>query len=405
MKIILAHNFYQQAGGEDTVFAQEVELLRNAGHDVVTYTRSNKEIEHYGIVDKALLAPRTIWSTRSQSEFGAVLDRECPDVVHFHNTFMQMSPSVYAACKDRNIPVVQTLHNFRLCCPQGSFFRDGAPCEDCTTKGLWTGIRHKCYRGSRLGTATVTAMIAVHRAAGTWRNMVDCYISLSNFARERIVASSRIPVHKVYVKPNFVAPDPGVRTRSADYALSVGRLGAEKGTSTLLSAWKALAGAMPLRIIGDGPRRAQMEARCANEDIRNVSMLGHVSRAEVIQQLRSARFLVFTSECYENFPMSIVEAFACGVPVIASNIGSTAEIVRNEVTGLTFKPGDPDDLARCVRWALAHPDTVDDMGRRARVEFERKYTAARNYEMLMGIYAKAMKAKPLTEPVAVPEVA
>ena len=405
MKIIVAHNFYQQMGGEDTVFAQEVELLRNAGHDVVTYTRSNKEIEHYGFVDKALLAPRTVWSPRSQSAFGTMLDHERPDLVHFHNTFMVMSPSVYAACKDRDIPVVQTLHNFRLCCPGGAFFRDGAPCEDCSTKGLSSSIEHKCYRNSRLGTATVAAMIATHRAIGTWRNLVDCYIALTNFAKEKVVPSSGIPAHKIYVKPNFVAPDPGLRTQAADYALSIGRLVVEKGTNTLLSAWKNLDGLLPLRIIGDGPQWAIMHARCTNENIRNVTMSGQAPRVDVLEQLRSARFLLFTSECYENFPMAIVEAFACGVPIIASNIGSTAEIVQNAVTGLTFTPGDPHDLARCVRWALKHPEKMEEFGRRARLEFEQKYSAAKNYEMLMSIYARAMRAEHVPEPIAIPEVA
>jgi len=404
MNILVAHNFYQQAGGEDTVFAQEVELLRHAGHDVVTYTRSNKEIEQYGIIDKALLVPRTIWSPRTQSEFGLVLDRERPDLVHFHNTFMVMSPSVYAACKDRDIPVVQTLHNFRLSCPGGAFFRDGAPCEDCATKGLWSSVKHKCYRNSRLGTTTVAAMLAVNRATGTWRNLVDCYIALTDFAKQGVI-SSGIPPDKIYIKPNFVSPDPGMRAQVGDYALTASRLVVEKGTNTLLAAWKLLEGTLPIRILGDGPQRKNMQARCENEGIRNVSLLGQTSRAEVVEQLRSARLAIFPSECYENFPMAIVEAFACGVPVIASNIGSTAEIVRNEITGLTFKPGDPDDLARCVRWALAHPERMEEIGRRARSEFEQKYTAARNYEMLMSIYAKAMKTALVPAPIAIPEVA
>lgn len=404
MKIVVAHNFYQQSGGEDTVFAQEVDLLRDAGHDVVTYTRSNKEIEQYGILDKALLVPRTIWSTRTQSAFGELLDRERPDLVHFHNTFMMMSPSVYAACKDRNIPVVQTLHNFRLTCPGGAFFRDGAPCEDCATKGLWNGIRHKCYRNSRMATTTVTAMIAINRATGTWRNLVDCYIALTMFAKDRM-ASSGIPSDKIHIKPNFVSPDPGPRTRAADYALHFGRLVVEKGSNTLLSAWKVLDGSIPLRVIGDGPQRKNMEARCISEGIRNVSMLGHLPRTEVMAHVRGAHFIVIPSECYENFPMTIAEAFACGVPVIASNIGSTAEIVHNEITGLTFKPGDAGDLARCVRWAIDHPEEMDAMGRRARAEFEQKYSAATNYEILMSIYAKAMKAERVAEPIPIPEVA
>src|SRR3954454_21947434 len=161
-------------------------MLRQAGHEVSTYTRSNDEIKEYGLAEKALLFLRTGWSSASQSDFGAALDRERPDLVHFHNTFMVMSPSVYAACKDRGIPVVQTLHNFRLCCPGGAFFRDGAPCEDCTTKSVWNSVAHQCYRDSRAATTAVAAMLSVNRMLGTWANLVDCYIALSEFARSRM---------------------------------------------------------------------------------------------------------------------------------------------------------------------------------------------------------------------------
>ncbi len=402
MKILLAHNFYQQPGGEDTVFHQEVNMLRAAGHDVVAYTRTNKEIEQFGWVDKAMLFPRTIWSLRSQSEFGELLDRERPSLVHFHNTFMLLSPAVYAACKDRRVPVVQTLHNYRLCCPGGAFFRNGSPCEDCTTKGLLRGVRNKCYRNSHLATATVASMIAVNRAAGTWRNLVDCYIALTNFARDKM-AGSGIPAHKIHVKPNFVSPDPGGRASSGDYALFVGRLVVEKGVSTLLSAWHTLGARIPLRIIGDGPQHTNLRRFQQVLNVPRLEMLGQLPRKEVLEQIRSARFLIFPSECYENFPMTIVEAFACGVPVIAASIGAAAEIVHNGETGLTFQPGNPDDLARCVNWAVDHPRELEAMGVRARSEFESRYTAQHNYQLLMNIYRTALNATPVLEPVAVPE--
>jgi glycosyltransferase involved in cell wall biosynthesis len=404
MKVLLAHTFYQQPGGEDTVFAQEVELLRSAGHDVVTYTRSNKEINNYGLLDKAMLFPRTVWSSRTRDEFGEVLDRERPSVVHFHNTFMVMSPSVYAACKERGIAVVQTLHNFRLACPGSLFFRDGATCEKCTTKGLWNGVVHKCYRNSRVATGTVATMIAVNRALGTWSQKVDCYIALSEFARTKILTTG-IPAHKIHVKPNFVSPDPGPRTASGDYAVCVGRLVVEKGLPTLIAAWKKLDGKIPLRIIGHGPQRNNLETACRANDIKNVEFLGIMPRTEAIEQIRGSRFVVFPSECYENFPMAIAEAYACGVPVIAAKIGSTAELVREGVTGLTFTPANAEELSDRVKWAIEHPDLLEEMGRRARTEFEMKYSAERNYRMLMNIYETALNAKPVPEPVAVPEAA
>jgi glycosyltransferase involved in cell wall biosynthesis len=398
MRILVAHTHYQQPGGEDTVFAQEVDLLRREGHEVITYTRSNAEIERYGTAQRVMLFPNTVWSSASRTDFGAVLDRERPDLVHFHNTFMVMSPSVYAACKERGLPVVQTLHNFRLCCPGGAFFRDGAPCEECATTGVWNGIRHKCYRNSRAATAVVASMLAFNRARGTWSNMVDCYIALSEFARGKM-KSSGIPAHKIYVKSNFVSPDPGARSTVENYALYVGRLVVEKGLPTLLSAWERLDGTLPLRIIGDGPQRRNLEAFCRSNNINTVEFIGLRPRAEVIEQIRSARFVVFPSETYENFPMTIAEAYACGVPVIASKVGSTAEIVHDGVTGLTFTPGNADELRQRVQWATEHPDRMEQMGQRARAEFEAKYSAKRNYRILMDIYEIASDRKSVREQV------
>jgi glycosyltransferase involved in cell wall biosynthesis len=404
MKILVAHTFYQQPGGEDTVFAQEVQLLRDHGHQVVTYTRSNDEIEHYGLTDKLMMFPRTVWSSASRTDFAAVLDRERPDLVHFHNTFIVMSPSVYAACRDRGIPVVQTLHNYRLCCPGGAFYRDGAPCEECTTKGVWNSIAHKCYRNSLAATAAVASMLAVNRSRGTWANAVDAYIALTGFARDKM-QSSGIPLHKIHVKPNFLAHDPGVRTEVRDYAIFSGRLVPEKGVQTLVAAWKGLKANLPLRIVGDGPERRSLETICKREHIDNVHFYGLKPRTEAMEQVRSARFVVFPSGSYENFPMAIVEAYAMAVPVIATSIGSTAEIVRDGVTGLTFKPGSAAELQSRVEWATEHPDLLQEMGRRARAEFEMKYSATRNYEMLIRIYQSVLGTMPVAEPLAIPEVA
>jgi glycosyltransferase involved in cell wall biosynthesis len=404
VKIVVAHTFYQQPGGEDTVFTQEVELLRRAGHEVVTYTRSNTEIARYGLAGNLMLAPNTVWSCSSRTDFGAMLDRERPQLVHFHNTFMVMSPSVYAACKERHIPVVQTLHNFRLCCAGATFFRDGAPCEDCTRKTVWNGIVHRCYRGSRAATATVAAMIAINRVLGTWSNKVDRYIALSDFARRKLDGSG-IPADRIHVKPNFVLPDPGARTRIGDYAVYVGRLVVEKGVPTLVRAWKGIDGRLALRIIGSGPLRSSLEALRESRQIKQVYFLGQLPRAEALEQIRSARFLVFPSASYENFPMSIVEAYACGVPVVAAKVGSAAEIVHDGVTGMTYTPGSAQELLDRVEWALEHPDLLEEMGRRARTEFEVKYTANRNYGMLMNIYALALGRKQTEEPLAIPEVA
>ncbi len=392
MKILLAHTYYQKPGGEDTVFAQEVDLLRDAGHEVVTYVRTNEEIANYGFVDKALLFPRTVWSSHSRTEFGTVLDRERPDIAHFHNTFIVMSPSVYAACKQRNIPVVQTLHNFRLSCPAATFFRDGSPCQECSTKSVWHAVRHKCYRQSRIATAAVASMIAFNRMRHTWSNDVDCFIALSEFARETLCDTAISP-EKVFVKPNFLAPDPGPRRHHEGYAVFVGRLVIEKGVWALMAAWQSLNGSLPLRVIGSGPEQQFLERYCQTQNVKNVEFLGQMPRSQVLEQIRAARCLIFPSQYFENFPMTIVEAYANGVPVIASDIGSVAEIVHDGITGVTFAPGNAAELASRMEWAISNPDLLEEMGRRARAEYEVKYTAKRNYEMLMNIYQHALRRK------------
>jgi glycosyltransferase involved in cell wall biosynthesis len=243
-------------------------------------------------------------------------------------------------------------------------------------------MAHKCYRGSRPATAAVAVMLTVHRAARTFRRQVDCYIALSEFARRKFIAGG-LPEDRIVVKPNFVSPDPGVGPGTGGYALFVGRLSAEKGVSLLASAWKEL-GKIPLVVAGDGPL-------AGTEWPMGVSWIGSQPREKILALMSEARVLIVPSECYENGPLAALEAFACGLPVIASNLGSMAETVTHEKTGLLFEPGDAADLARKVRWAFEHPEAMAAMRVAARREFEEKYTAERNYKMLIGIYEQAME--------------
>ncbi len=390
MKILVAHTFYQQAGGEDTVFKEEVQLLRHFGHEVATYTRANDEITVSGLSGKLQLAANTIWSHESRKQLGGVLDREKPDLVHFHNTFPLMSPSVYAACKERDIAVVQTLHNFRLICPSAALFREGSPCELCVGGSPWKGVLHKCYRSSRTATAAIAAMISFNRLRETWTELVDQFIVCSQFARNKFILGG-LPAETINVKPNFVYPDPGLRNESEHYAVFAGRLAEEKGLRTLLEAWVKIGSAVPLKIIGDGPLRQELEQYCRDKSLTQIHFLGRLPHSAAIAEIRKANFLVFPSECYEGFPMTIVEAFAAGVPVIASRIGSVSEILRNGHNGLTFCAADARSLADQVLWALAHSNELEEMGRGARSDYEQKYSAEKNYQLLTSIYARALK--------------
>jgi len=392
MKILLVHNTYQQPGGEDVVFDQERQLLERAGHHVVTYHRSNREIGEASALSRLGLAKHMIWATDTRQQVAKLIHQEKPRLVHVHNTFMMVSPSVYAACRHAGVPVVQTLHNYRLACPEARFYRNGGVCEECLQHSLWRGVRHGCYRGSHIETAGVALMLEVHRVLRTWQKMVDCYIALTEFSRRKFIAAG-LPEDRLLTKPNFIHPDPGERMGSGKYALFVGRLSPEKGLRTLVAAWERIGCRIPVLIIGDGPERPALEAQVTERRLCNISFQGRLTRSQTLVAMKDAKFLVLPSQCYENFPMSIVEASASGIPVVCSRLGAIQELVTDGRTGLHFTPGDSEDLAAKVEWAWTHPREMEEMGREARAEYEAKYTAERNYEMLMGIYAKVIAAR------------
>lgn len=383
MKVLLVHNYYQHSGGEDEVFRLEKKLLERKGHDVATYTVSNQAISN---LSKLSLGAASLWSTRTQHDLNIILKKNKPDIAHFHNTFPLISPSAYYACNQAGVKVVQTLHNYRLFCPSSThFYREGRICEICLGKTPpWPGIKYSCYRESRLETAVLTSMLTLHRWLKTWERRVNVYIALTEFARRKFIEGG-LPAEKIIVKPNAVYLDPGSGVGNGKYALFVGRISVEKGINTLLTAWRHLPGIL-IRIIGDGPLLEDVHMFITQYKLRNVEVLGSCEHDEVFNLMKGARFLIFPSEWYEGFPMTIVEAFACGLPVIASRLGSMEEIVDDRRTGLHFNPGDPDDLAAQVEWAWTHPREMVEMGLQARKEFEKKYTAERNYELLMEIY-------------------
>ena len=380
-KILIAHNRYQLPGGEDEAFVAEAELLEARGHRVVRYSADNRTISDRGHL---ALAKATVWNSAVYRDLRRVVHREMPAVVHFHNTFPLLSPAAYYAVRDAGIPVVQTLHNFRLICPNALLFRDGHTCHDCVGKAIpWPGVVHACYRNDRRATAVVGAMLTLHRVLRTWVGKVSMYIALTEFARQQFLAGG-ISEDKIAVKPNFLPFDPGVGDHEGRFALFVGRLSSEKGVATLLRAWAQVRGDYPLKIVGSGPGEALLQSAPPN-----VEWLGRVGRDHVFTLMQDAAFLVFPSECYEGFPVTLVEAFATGLPVIVSAHGSTAELVRDFHAGRQFAVGDFEDLAAKVEWAIDHSDAMAAMGSNARLEFETRYTAGHNYTTLMSIYQRA----------------
>lgn len=380
MRILQVHNFYRQAGGEDTVVRNEAALLRENGHIVVQYMRSNEEL---GGVPGMTAAKQSVWSGKTFSEVSELIAAEQPDVLHAHNTFPLISPSVYYAASAARVPVVQTIHNFRLACPNALLYRDGARCHDCVGKSVkWPAVVHACYRGSRAASLAVTSTLAVHRLLGTWRHMVSCYIALTEFARDILVREG-LPADRIRVKPNFVFRDTGIGVGDGQFILFVGRLTEEKGVRTLLDTWRQFNWLPELRLVGVGPLFDEAVSAAAVDS--RIVVLGGRSHDETLQLMGDAPILVFPSTWYEGMPMTIVEALARGTPVAASDLGGAREMLTAARHSKLFAPGNPESLASVL---TAMWNSVDKTAARteARDLFERHYTASANYSQLVEIY-------------------
>jgi glycosyltransferase involved in cell wall biosynthesis len=389
MNILIIHNSYQQAGGEDVVVAQERKLLERHGHSVATYERSNKEIDSLSFSERLGLITRIISANDSRLGIRKLVRELRPDVVHVHNTFAMVSPSAFQVCAEEDVPVVHTLHNYRLLCPASTFYRQGGICHDCVTQGLHSSVRHACYRDSRLMSGAMAFMLKTHRVRQTW-NPIDAYIAISRFVRDKFVQFG-FPASKIHVKPNFVDPDPGERARPGEYALFVGRLSREKGLEVLVQAWQLLQRNIPLVIVGQGPLRQSLEAEVSSKQLHGVHFAGQLKRDEVYAAMKNAAFLIVPSVWEEPFGMIIAEAFACGTPVLAAAVGAIQDMVDDQVTGLRFASNDAHALTKKVQWAWDHPSQMAEMGKAARRAYERSFTGNTNYQLMMNTYASAIE--------------
>jgi glycosyltransferase involved in cell wall biosynthesis len=381
MRVLLVHNAYQQRGGEDAVVEAELALLRANGVDVRIYGRHNDEIADQGPMRSAVDA---LWSRRTAAEVGQLLGAWQPDLVHVHNTFPLVSPSVFWAASKARVPVVQTLHNFRLLCLQGTMLRDEKPCTACVGRSPLTGVLHGCYRGSRPQSTVLAASLLLHRGLGTWRTKVDRFIALTAFCRDRMIEGGLDPA-RIVVQPNF-ADVPPLPQQPRQGLLYVGRLSHEKGIAVLAQASQAL-GEASLRIAGTGPLAPPLETSPG------CRMLGHLDQAGVQTEMSRSVALVLPSTCFEGFPRALVEAYACCLPVIASRLGSLAELVEHGVTGLLVEPGDPRALADAMRWALAHPGHMAQMGQAARARYEERFTPARALQRRLALYDEVLSTR------------
>ena len=374
LRVLVVHNRYLHRGGEDVVFERETQLLRDAGHEVETYERHNYEIDGIGA---AALASQTLWSRRTTDEISALVARFRPDVAHVHNIFPLISPSVYPALKKAGVPIVQTLHNYRLMCVNAMLLRNGRPCEDCVARLPWRGVAYGCYRDSRKQSAVLSAALALHRRR-TIVAHVDRFVVLTEFAR-RLFLRAGVPGTKIVVKPNFV-PDQGrAAGRHRTGLLYVGRLSKEKGIEALTAAARRVPDAS-IDVIGDGPLASLLDGAGT------IRLHGRQDSSAVREAMLRARFLLLPSVWYEGFPMTVVEAYEAGLPVIASDIGALREVVEDRVTGIRIPAGDTDALVRCMQQAAAEGFDAAGMSHRARRLFEERYADRPCTSALESIY-------------------
>ena len=389
MKILLVHNKYKQPGGENVVFESEGELLSNNGHFVERLVFDNSSIKTF--IDKCLSGLKAIYNPVSAQKLKEKIERFKPDIIHVHNFVPLVSPSIFYVAKKFNIPTILTLHNYRLICPSATLLYKGKIYERSVHSVFpFDAIIKGVYRNSRLQTAAIAIMVAVHNVMGTWRNKIDFYIALSKFAKEKFKSSSlAIPEERLVVKPNFV-PDFGAgEAVRNDELLFVGRLVEEKGIEVLLKATRILD--FNLTIIGEGPlRKLVTDAALTNH---NIHYIGFQNKVSIANHMKKCKALIFPSIWYEGLPLTILEAFSTGTLVIASKLGAMAEIIQDRTNGLLFEAGDEIALADKIVEAEAEPDWAEHLGHNARLSYLAHYTPEKNYGLLTEIYNTALALK------------
>lgn len=389
MRILIAHNHYGHyaVGGEATSMRVEAELLRSYGHEVRVYECTNSEIAKRNLWGKIKAFKYMTWSPEGYEAIGKVLDEFKPDVMHVHNYWLMLTPSIFAAAKERGVATVLTLHNYRLVCPGGQFMYRNKPCEQCLNGRGWRVLWRRCYPGKSL----LKSLLSFRLYRDTKKReflspLVDAYISLTEFSLQKFIEGG-LPADKIFVKPNFMldplngqAPD-----KDGHGAIFVGRLSPEKGLKTLIQAWQDIN--YPLTIVGDGPQLKELKAM-ATSVVRFVGLKEH---ADCLKMILASAFLVFPSEWYETFGRSLLESMAMGRATIATNLGPRPELVDNGKTGLLFEAGNPEDLRKKVLFLIDNPQLCVQMGIAAREKCLQEYNSDKNYQMLMEIYQKIKK--------------
>lgn len=389
MKILQIHNEYAFPGGEDAAAEAEARMLRRAGHEVAVFRKNNREVESASLLQKlSFLSGGFLDSRKVYEEISSLVSKSRPDVAHFHNPFYVMTPAAYEACFDQRVPVVQTIHNYRFLCAAATFYRHGKVCEECLQRGRWAGVWHRCWKGSAAASWMLTRLVDEYR----WRNIlgrVSRFIVLSQFSYDKF-RQAGWPQARMVIKPNSLEVDGGEQNiRREPFVLYAGALQPYKGVEMLLSRWHQVLPDVRLCVVGSGP----MEPFVKRHAVGNIEFLGQQSRGEVLRLMRSASCLVLPSEVYENCPMTVIEAYASGLPVAASRLGALAEMVVDGETGLLFRPGDAGDMADKISQIMNAPSLRERLSMNARQCFAQRYSVDLDCRRLVDIY-RAVLAEP-----------
>jgi glycosyltransferase involved in cell wall biosynthesis len=379
MRILIAHSWLLVMSGDNRVVEDEAKLLRDAGHEVDTWTPRAEGVAGLGVVRTGA---RAIWSTSAASTVKGLLRRDRTQVLHVHNPWPNLSPTVFRAAAAEGVPVVMTLHNYRLAsCLPATFLREGRVCEDCLGRAVpWPGVVHRCYHDSVLGSAVLATSLTLHRAVGSFQH-VTRFVAVSSFVRDKLIQAG-LPQERIGVKPNFAWPAER-RTGAGDYFLYLGRLYPEKGVDTLLEAWRAAPGR--LIVVGDGPEAGRLRAMAPS----TVEFTGGIPPDQVERVVRGARAFLVPSRWYEAAPRGILEAYASGVPVVASDFGALPELVEQDVSGLLVPVDSP------AGWAAAAERLMDDgeaerLGEGAWRTWRDRYSPERGLEGLESVYGQVL---------------
>lgn len=398
LNILIVHNYYQIPGGEDTVVANEKHMLEKNGHMVHLYTRTNKELNHFSVVQRLALPFKFIFNLETYKDISGIIKDKNIDIVHVHNTLMMISPSVYYAALQNKVPVVQTVHNFRLLCPGAAFYRDGNICEDCAAKGLGCAIRHRCYRNSRFQTLACVISTWIHRMLGIYGKLN--YICLTEFNKEKLLQLKQIKKDRVYVKPNFVVEqDADVKDRKdfvfagrtesyhkKNQILYAGRIEELKGVRLLLKAWKDMGDGAPVLVMcGIGSLYDYCMEYIKENKIKKIAMMGLLSNSQIKNLMKESKAVILPTQWYEGFPMTIVEAFSVGTPVICSDFGNCASLVIDGVNGYKIETNNSEGIKEAVKMLLQN----DGMEDKVLEIYKGNYTENINYGKLMNIYGSA----------------